>query len=81
MSSAAITEIEKRLDELSLDEQLWLLERLASRVRQRAADKRKDLAADLAAMAADPDIQRELKAIDAEFRITEADGLETVEVG
>jgi hypothetical protein len=78
MSSATMTEIEKRIDELSLDEQLRLLEHLASRVRHRASEKSNSMGSDLAAMAADPDIQRELRAIEAEFRITEADGLETL---
>ena len=32
--------------------------------------------ADLSAMAADPEMQRELNRINAEFSVTEADGLE-----
>jgi hypothetical protein len=35
-----------------------------------------DLEVQLAAMANDPEIQRELEQIAAEFRVTEADGLE-----
>lgn len=35
-----------------------------------------DIQAQLAAMAADPDIQREIKNIEAEFTITELDGLD-----
>jgi hypothetical protein len=78
MSSTPMTEIEKQIDELSLDEQLRLLERLASRVRRRASEKSNGIGSDLAAMATDPDIQRELRAIEEEFRITEADGLESL---
>ena len=78
MSSVALTEIERRLDELSLDEQVRLLERLATRVRQLTTAKNDGVDAELAAMAADPDIQRELRAIEEEFRVTEADGLETL---
>jgi hypothetical protein len=37
---------------------------------------REDWDNDLAAMAADPEIQRELRQIEKEFRPTEADGLE-----
>jgi hypothetical protein len=64
MSAVVLTEIERRLDELSLDEQLWLLERLASRVRRQFAASNDADSADLAAMAADPDIQRELRALE-----------------
>ena len=77
MSAVALTEIERRLDELSFDEQLRLLERLAARVRRQAAGKTNGVDPELAAMAADPDIQRELRAIEEEFRGTEMDGLET----
>jgi hypothetical protein len=37
---------------------------------------RADIQAQLAAMANDPEIQREIKQIEAEFSVTEADGLE-----
>jgi hypothetical protein len=79
MSSTTLTEIEQRLTELSLDEQLRLLKRLASLVRVRAGGSGDRIDPELAAMAADPEIQRELRAIEAEFRITEADGLEALE--
>ena len=78
MSSATISEIEKRIDELSLDEQLRLLELLASRVRRRADTRIVELGSDLEEMAADPDIQRELQAIEEEFRVAEGDGLEAI---
>jgi hypothetical protein len=77
MSAVTLTEIERRLDDLSLDEQLRLLERLAARVRRQAADRTNGGDAELAAMAADPEIQRELRAIEEEFRVAEVDGLET----
>lgn len=59
---------------LSLDEQLALLERLARRIRERTHQP-VSLDDDLAAMAVDPDIQRELRQIEAEFAETESDGL------
>jgi metal-responsive CopG/Arc/MetJ family transcriptional regulator len=40
------------------------------------AERRRAFAAEMARMAADPEIQREIKAIDREFRCTEMDGLE-----
>lgn len=76
MSAGVLTEIERRLDELSLDEQFRLLERLASRLHRLAIDKTDGLDAELAAMAADPEIQRELRAIEVEFGMAEGDGLE-----
>lgn len=59
---------------LSLDEQLALLELLARRIRERTHQP-VSLDDDLAAMAVDPDIQRELRQIEAEFAETESDGL------
>jgi hypothetical protein len=37
MSAVALNEIERRLDELSLDEQLRLLARLATRIRRQSS--------------------------------------------
>jgi hypothetical protein len=67
--------IEAAIDQLSLSEQLLLMEHLASRIRSRTL---RSLTVDesyLASMANDPAIQRELQQIDAEYSATEADGL------
>lgn len=76
MASATLQKIEMGIGRLSRDEQLWLIEQLAHRLRANplvgAMDKQ------LADMAADPDVQRELRAIDREFRGTEMDGLENM---
>jgi hypothetical protein len=64
-----LAQIEHQIDRLSPDERLWLIERLARGLRQPAAD-------DLAAMAADADVQHELRRINEEFAATEEDGLE-----
>ena len=79
MSSPVLTEIEQRIDLLSLEEQMRLLENLAERIHRAKEEIPSSAADDLAAMAADPDIQRELREIDAEFRVTEMDGLEDEE--
>ena len=63
-----LLELEKQITELTYEDKLWLLERLAYTLR-------KDVSSDLDAMAADPDIQRELSAINTEFRVAEEDGL------
>jgi hypothetical protein len=67
--------IEAAIDQLSLSEQLLLLEHLASRIRSRTLRAPIVDESYLVSMANDPAIQRELQQIDAEFSPTEADGL------
>ena len=74
MNSSVLESIENQLPQLSHDEQLWLIERLAKRLRKKPPPA--NFEADLAAMANDPQIQQELRAIEAEFAVTEQDGLE-----
>ncbi|MFC1974999.1 hypothetical protein ACFLXQ_01215 [Chloroflexota bacterium] len=69
--------MKKNVYELSLDEQLWLIERLAQHIRNRMAIKH-DIETELMAMANDPEIQNELQMIEKEFSVAEADGLEAV---
>lgn len=76
MNARGLTDLEQLIDKLSLDEQLRLLERLAASVRKSVQAQRHPPKDDLEAMAADPDIQRELGKIEEEFRVTEWDGLE-----
>ncbi len=54
-----------RIEKLSLPERVWLLEGVAVTLRQEICEAGQE--EDLAAMAADPDIQREIKAIDETF--------------
>lgn len=76
MTSITLAEIEKKINGLSSDEQLWLVEKLVQRLRKKTG--REILEQELAAMAADPDIQREIKNINEEFAGTELDGLEGI---
>lgn len=76
MPSTALTEIETRLPALSMEEQLLLIERLAKNLRTSRGVTLTD--EELDALAADPDIQREIKAIEAEFAATDMDGLENL---
>ena len=76
MATPALTEIESEFARLSPDAQLTLLERLLHRTRVAVAGRGDTWEAGLAAMAADPEIQRELRSSHAEFGVTEADGLE-----
>jgi hypothetical protein len=52
------------------------MERLAHRIRTRTLGTPPVQESDLVAMAYDPAIQRELAQINAEFTVTEADGLD-----
>jgi hypothetical protein len=77
MNSSTLKSLDSQIGELSRDEQLWLLERLARLLRETASGDQAAIEGDLAAMASDPEIQRELRNIDEEFAPTERDGLET----
>jgi len=75
MATAVLSRIESEFARLSPEAQLTLLERLVHRTRVTVAGG-DAWESDLAAMAADPAVQRELGRINAEFCVTEADGLE-----
>ena len=76
MATPALRDIESEFARLSPEAQLSLLERLVHRTRLAACGRREAWEADVAAMAADPEVQRELSRINAEFGTTETDGLE-----
>jgi hypothetical protein len=76
MNLAVLSQIEERIHQLSLAEQLWLIERLAQRLREQLIVQ-SPFEQQLAAMADDPDIQRELQRIEEEFAPAAADGLES----
>ena len=62
-----------RIERLSLQDRIYLLEGVAATLRREICEAGRE--EELAAMAADPDIQREMRAIDREFRASEMDGL------
>jgi hypothetical protein len=74
MISPDLRILEAVIDQLTLSDQLRLMERLAKRIREEAGHGPE--LRELEAMASDPAIQRELREIDAEFAVTEFDGLE-----
>ena len=78
--SPTLSQAEAIIGALSYQEQLWLIEWLARRLREAAVSQplsaSHDWPSDIALMAADPQIQAELRAIEQEFAVTEADGLE-----
>jgi hypothetical protein len=75
MNLAVLSQLEERIHQLSLAEQLWLIERLAQRLREQLIVQ-SPFEQQLAAMADDPDIQRELQRIEEEFVPAAADGLQ-----
>ncbi|MFZ4660891.1 MAG: hypothetical protein ACOYNY_28015 [Caldilineaceae bacterium] len=76
MSVSSLMQIEETIRQLSLPEKLHLLEWLARAVRQQTHVSVAPKTNQLVMMASDPDIQRELRQMAAEFAVTEADGLE-----
>lgn len=75
MAAPAPNEIESEFARLSPEAQLSLLERLVHRTRVAVSGSHEAWEADLSAMAADPEMRRELGCINAEFAAAEADGL------
>ena len=81
MRSSTLLEIDRSIRALSLEEQIWLLERLARHLREKTHTDTfplncHNMEKDLAAMAGDPDIQTEIATINEEFAVAEMDGLE-----
>ncbi len=74
MNPSLVSQIEVSINQLPLDEQLRLIERITQHIRETMV-VRKPLEDQLAAMAADPEIQNELQNIHKEFSIAETDGL------
>jgi len=74
MATATWREIETQVNKLPRVERLLLIERVIHGLR--TSELTDDWDAQLDAMAADPEIQRELAAINREFANTEMDGLE-----
>lgn len=76
MNMPTLSQMEDRISRLSLDEQIWLMERLVQRIKENTVDRKSHLENDLIAMANDPEVQSELREIEKAFDFTEMDGLE-----
>lgn len=72
MNTLSISKIEESIFALPANEQKRLIARVSKTIRMRR-EAEKD--AQLAAMANDPDIQKEIKELEDEFLSTEMDGL------
>jgi hypothetical protein len=76
MATSGFEQIEADIERLSLADQLRLMQRLADLIGRRARSTPTVQEDDLVAMADDPAVQRELREIEEEFAVTEADGLD-----
>ena len=76
MNMPILSQMEDRISHLSLAEQLWLMERLVQRIREKTVNTKSQFESDLMTMANDPQIQNELQQIEEEFAFTGADGLD-----
>jgi hypothetical protein len=74
MASPVLLDLEQKIRALSPPDQYWLIEKILESMREKAEQARQQ--AELAVMAADPDIQREVRQIQKEFAVADADGLE-----
>ena len=79
MSTAKLEHLTSDLESLSIDEQWVIFERLARRLRQRTTQSHASFDAELEDMANDPDIRREIRAIESEFAPALLDGLRETE--
>ena len=75
MTASAANEIENQFAQLLPAAQLSVLERLVHQMRESLPPRQDDWEAELSAMAADPEMQRELLRTNSEFSDAEADGL------
>jgi hypothetical protein len=75
MPLPALHEIETEFERLSTEAQLSLLERLFRRFRESLSGRTDPWDAQLSAMAADPQVRREIDCFNADTLVTEADGL------
>ena len=72
--NAPLSELEATILQLPIEDQLRIVERLTQHIRE-TLNSRNDLEHQLQEMAADVEIQKELRDIGREFSVTEADGL------
>ncbi len=76
MDVISVSQIEKNIGRLPRKDQLFLIERIIQRLRQKDRSEENNIEKQLTLMASDPNIQEELKEINREFAAAETDGLE-----
>ena len=78
MLAPQVRRIESEIEQLSTEDQLWLIERLAFLIRQKSSTVVKMNDTDWNELASDLEVQSELKVIEREFASSEQDGLERI---
>ena len=74
--SSIVYELEREIAELPVEDKLWLQAQIDKQIRAAALGKSaSEIESELEEMANDPEIQRELAAIELEFSATSMDGL------
>lgn len=76
MNVMSLSKIERNISMLPRGDQLLLLERIIHRLRKKDIEEENVIDSQVAAMASDKEIQKELVKINDEFAGTEMDGLE-----
>ena len=76
MSQSTLSQIEESFSALPVSEQRILIDRLLRRVNQQTSEQNGNVDDQLAQMAGDPNIQREMREIEREFAFAESDGVE-----
>jgi hypothetical protein len=75
--SPAVNRLEREIASLPVEDKLWLQTQIDRQIRAAALGKStSEIEAELEEMANDPDIHRELAAIELEFAATSMDGLQ-----
>lgn len=72
MLSDEVLNLAERADRLGPKEKIWLIEEILRGLRKPSPEEEAALAAEMAAMAADLDLQREVRQIQDDFRALEA---------
>ncbi len=74
--SSIVYELEREIAELPVEDKLWLQTQIDRQIRTAALGKSaSEIESELEEMANDPEIQKELAAIELEFAVTSMDGL------
>ncbi len=69
MDVISVSQIEKNISMLPRKDQLFLIERIIQRLRQKERAEEENIEKQLTLMASDPNIQEELKKINGEFEV------------
>lgn len=75
MNSPSLIQLEEKINQLSCEEQLLLIERVVHHLRKCSSQKPAGFERQLAGMSRDPEIQKEIQIAENVFAFAESDGL------